>query len=71
MHIHCIVRHSYQSVQCMRACVHVCVSSIVFKNPCQYLYLFWGITFSILMYLMCVRLRLCLFSAFSRRVGAL
>ena len=32
-----------------------------------YTYLFFGITFSISMYIMCV----CLFSALSRRVGAL
>ena len=55
-----IVLHSYQSVQC------VCISSIVFKNPCRYLSVFW-ITFSISLYIRCV----CLFSTLSRRVGAL
>ena len=52
----------------MCVCVSVCVSSIVFKNPCQYLFssFFW-ILFSILMYIMCV----CLFSVLSRRVGTL
>ena len=42
-----IVLHSYQSVQC------VCISSIVFKNPCRYLSFFW-ITFSISVYIRCV-----------------
>ena len=58
-----IVLHSYQSVQCVRACVNI--SSIAFKNPCRHL--FFLITFSISMYIMCV----CLFSALCRRVGTL
>ena len=45
----------------------MCVCSIVFKNPCQYLFFLFLIIFSISMYIMCV----CLFSALSRRVGAL
>ena len=45
------------------------VCGIVFKNPCRYIFFsfFLLITFSISMYIMCV----CLFSALSRRVGAL
>ena len=51
-------------------CVCVCVSSIVFKNLCQYpffSFFLFLITFSISMYIMCV----CLFSALSRRVSVL
>ena len=52
---------------CVCVCMCVGISSIVFKNPCQYLLLLFLITFSISMYIMCV----CLFSALSHRVGAL
>ena len=56
----------FSSGVCVCVCVCVCISDIVFKNPCRYL-LLCLITFSISMYIMCV----CLFSALSRRVGAL
>ena len=52
------------------ACVCVCVCIfciIMLEHLSIYIYLFFGITFSISMYIMCV----CLFSAFSHRVGAL
>ena len=51
---------------CVCVCMCVGISSIVFKNPCRYLLLFL-IKFSISMCIMCV----CLFSAWSHRVGAL
>ena len=56
----------FSSGVCVCVCVCVCISDIVFKNPCRYLLLFSSflIRFSISI---CV----CLFSALSRRVGAL
>ena len=77
-----IVLHSHQSVQYMCACVHACVHTCVCVRVCVcmcifciimhehlliYTFFFFLITFSILMYIMCV----CLFSALSHRVGAL
>ena len=72
-----IVLHSLQSEQCVCVSVCVCVRAcmrvracIFCLNTCQYYihyYFFKLITFSISMYIMCV----CLFSALSRRVGAL
>ena len=64
-----LVLHSYQSVQCV--CVHACVCAHLLHNYAWTLVdiyiLIFSITFFISMYIMCV----CLFSALSRRVGAL
>ena len=66
-----IVLQSCQSVQCvcMRACVCVCTFCIIMLKLLPiYLFCFcFFITFSISMYIMCV----CMFSALSRKVGAL
>ena len=77
-----IIHHPYQSVQCVCVCVCVCVCARIFcitleplSTLCVSFFLFSHvhflllITFSISMYIMCVIL--CLFSALSRRAGAL
>ena len=72
-----IVLHSHQSVQymcvcvCVRGCVCVCIFCIIILEHLSiytFLFnLFFWITFSISVYIMCV----CLFSALIGRVGAL
>ena len=61
-----IVLHSHQSVQCVCVCVRACIICITILEHLS-IYTFKNKTFSISMYIMCV----CLFSALSRRVGAL
>ena len=60
-----IVLHSHQSEQCVCMCVHF-LHNYAWTLVDIYIFIFW-IIFSISMYIMCV----CLFSALSRRVGAL
>ena len=66
----CTVYVCVRAYMCVRACVCVCMCIfciIMHEHLLIYTFFFFLITFSILMYIMCV----CLFSALSHRVGAL